>query len=321
MKQPAVYWKLRRQRLDTAGRIWKCHKAEKNWRLAQKMQLKMQLQLQCSYRTSSEMFWVLRHTSTGQSGQDRVPSPRPCGLFARCICMHLWEDGKPFQSYSISKWTWLDDGGCHDELPCPWRLTFLCHCSVVRLYATFEDIRARVRGREHNWQAYSFKLLPCKDLNSFCGNRCHNMTAQPASSTDQDVSTPPHYRGSSRASAKKVSLCVSASFSFCTGSGAAKKLQGPKGQTQALLAQLRCLGHVGALRCSAMAELHSWRRVSADGNGRKSWNSPFHWWANTIDWICVQGEGQAAQGESPSWRWAEEAWSPCLEASRGPQRH
>ena len=76
------------------------------------------------------------------------------------------------------------------------------------------------------WQGHETKTMQAAIHPWSVGNRCHSMTAQPASSTDPDVSTPPHYRGSSRASAKKVSLCVSASFSFCTGSGAAKKLQG-----------------------------------------------------------------------------------------------
>ena len=88
MKQPAVYWKLRRQRLDPAGRLWECHKA--NEKKTEDAQLKMQLD------AGIGAAGLVLSTSTDRSNRSRScakpKARRTVCLFVAFVCIC----GKPF---------------------------------------------------------------------------------------------------------------------------------------------------------------------------------------------------------------------------------
>ena len=84
------------------------------------------------------------------------------------------------------------------------------------------------------------------------------MTAQPASSTDPDVSTPPHYRGSSRASAKR---CLSASVQASAFALVAELQRSSKGQRAK---PKRSLRNSGASAMSALLDALRWPNCIAE---------------------------------------------------------
>ena len=84
------------------------------------------------------------------------------------------------------------------------------------------------------------------------------MTAQPASSTDADVSTPPHCRGSSRASAKR---CLSASVQASAFALVAELQRSSKGQRAK---PKRSLRNSGASAMSALLDALRWPNFIAE---------------------------------------------------------